>query len=381
MKPIIETNNTIQDRETMNIPLVDLKANYISIKEDIDNAIQEVIDNSSFIKGPYLKKFEENFAKFCKAKHAIGCSSGTTAVHLALLAADLKPGDEVITVPNTFLATTECISYVNGSIKFVDIKKDTALMDIEELEKAITSKTKAIVVVHLYGQMPDMRRIREIADNHNLFLIEDAAQAHAAEWNGHQPGYYGDVASYSFFPAKNLGCFGDGGAVVTNNGEIAEKIKLLVDHGRKTKYEHIMEGYNYRLDSLQAAILDVKLPHLPRWTELRREHARFYKENLSEYIDIPVEADGAKHVYYMYVIKTDKRNELMNYLKKRGIHTGIHYPIPLHLQPAYKNLGLKRGCFPIAEETADKILSIPVYPELTEEQLNYIVDTIREFFS
>ena len=365
----------------MKIPLVDLKTNYLSIKKEVDEAIQKVIDDSSFIMGPYLKNFEENFARFCGVKHAIGCSSGTTAVHLALLAGGVKKGDEVITVPNTFIATTECISYVDGSIKFVDVKEDTALMDIDQLEKVITPKTKAIVVVHLYGQMSDMERIREIANDYDLFLIEDAAQAHAAEWRGHQPGFYGDVASYSFFPAKNLGCFGDGGAVVTNDDELAEKVRLLVNHGRMSKYEHLMEGYNYRLDALQAAILNVKLKHLPKWTELRREHAAFYNDHLPDEIERPVEAKGAKHVYYMYVIRTKKRDKLMSYLKERGISTGIHYPVPLHLQPAYKNLGFKKGDFPVSEKLADEILSIPVYPELTDEQLNYIVDTIKQFFN
>ena len=364
----------------MNIPLVDLKSNYLSIKDEIDNAIHKVIDNTSFIMGKYLKNFEEKFAKFCKAKHAIGCSSGTTAVHLALLAADLKKGDEVITVPNTFIATTECISYVGGKIKFVDVKEDTALINIEEIEKVITPKTKAIIVVHLYGQMPDMKRIREISDEHNLFLIEDAAQAHASEWNGHQPGFYGDIASYSFFPAKNLGCFGDGGGVVTNNDELAEKTRLLVNHGRTTKYEHEMEGFNYRLDPLQAAVLNAKLPHLQKWTELRRRHAIFYNENLPDEIVVPVEAKGAKHVYYMYVIRTKKRDELMNFLKEKGISCGIHYPIPLHLQPAYKNLGFKVGDYPVSEKLAKEIVSIPIYPELTEEQLTYIVYNIKEFF-
>jgi len=364
----------------MNIPLVDLKANYLSVKKEIDSAMQEVIDNTSFIMGKYLKTFEDNFASFCKAKHAIGCSSGTTAVHLALLAGGIQKGDEVITVPNTFIATTECISYVNGTIKFVDVKPDTALVNIEHLEKAITLKTKALIVVHLYGQMPDMQRIREIADDHNLFLIEDAAQAHAAEWNGHQPGYYGDIASFSFFPAKNLGCFGDGGCVVTNNDELAKKLRLLVNHGRTTKYEHQMEGYNYRLDPLQAAILNAKLPHLTKWTDLRREHAAFYNDNLTKEVGRPVEAKGAKHVYYMYEIRTSKRDKLMAYLKDHGISCGIHYPIPLHLQPAYKSLGFKQGSFPVSETLAKEILSIPIYPELTEEQRAYIVDNITHFF-
>ena len=367
-------------KRMMKIPLVDLRANYLSIKRDIDNVIQEVIDSSSYIMGPYLEVFEKNFAKFCRVKHAVGCSSGTTAVHLALLAGGIKKGDEVITVPNTFIATTECISYVNGRIRFVDVNPDTALIDVEQLEKAVTSKTKAIIVVHLYGQMPDMERIREIVDDNDLFLIEDAAQAHGAEWMGHQPGYYGDVACYSFFPAKILGCFGDGGAVVTNNDEMAEKMRLLVNHGRISKYEHMMEGFNYRMDALQAAILNVKLAHLPKWIELRRKHAGFYNRYLSDDVKPIIEVENAKHVYYMYVIKTEKREELMTYLKERGISCGIHYPIPLHLQPAYKKLGFKKGCFPVSERLAGSILSIPVYPELTDEQLSYIVESIKQFF-
>jgi len=364
----------------MKIPLVDLKANYLSVKPEIDNAIQEVIDNTSFIMGKYLKNFEDNFSAFCKAKHTVGCASGTAAVHLALLCADLKRGDEVITVPNTFIATTECVSYVGGKIKFVDVKPDTCLMDIGKLEEAITRKTKAIIVVHLYGQMPDMKRIKEIAEKHDVFLIEDAAQAHAAEWDGHQPGFYGDVAAYSFFPAKNLGCFGDGGGVVTNNDELGETLRLLVNHGRSTKYEHLIEGYNYRLDSLQAAILDAKLPHLQRWTDLRRTHAKYYDKNLPGDVVRPVEAKGAKHVYYMYEIRVKRRDELMQYLKEKGIDCGVHYPIPLHLQPAYKSLGIKKGSYPVSEQLAEEILSIPIYPELSEEQRDYIVENITQFY-
>lgn len=364
----------------MKIPLVDLKENYLSIKDEIDRAIQEVIDSTSFIMGPYLKTFEKNFASFCNAKHCIGCSSGTIAVHLALLAGGIIKGDEVITVPNTFIATTECISYVDGTIKFVDVESDTALINIDHLKKAITKKTKALIVVHLYGQMPNMKQIRELADAHDLFLIEDAAQAHAAEWDGHQPGYYGDVASYSFFPAKNLGCFGDGGAVVTNNDELAEHIRLLLNHGRTTKYEHQIEGYNYRLDPLQAAVLNAKLPHLSTWTDLRRKHARFYDTHLSSMVERPVESPGAKHVYYMYEIRTPRRDELMEYLKKQGISCGIHYPLPLHLQPAYRHLGFVKGDFPISEQLATEILSIPIYPELTTEQQQYIIDHITTFF-
>jgi dTDP-4-amino-4,6-dideoxygalactose transaminase len=260
------------------------------------------------------------------------------------------------------------------------VVSETSLIDVEKLEKAITKETKALIIVHLYGQMPDMVRISEIARDHDVFLIEDAAQAHAAEWNGHMPGYYGDVAAYSFFPAKNLGCFGDGGGVVTNNDELGDKIRLLMNHGRTTKYEHQMEGYNYRLDTLQAAILNAKLPHLQKWTELRRQHAKFYDTHLPKPVVCPVEAKGAKHAYYMYEIRVPRRDELMSYLKQKGIDCGVHYPIPLHLQPAYKNLGLKQGSCPVSEQLAKEILSIPIYPELTEEQREYIVKEIAGFF-
>ncbi|MBE3137495.1 MAG: DegT/DnrJ/EryC1/StrS family aminotransferase [Thermoplasmata archaeon] len=363
----------------MNIPLVDLKTNYLSIKNEIDSAIQDVLNSSSFIMGPFVKRFEENFARFCQVKHAVGCANGTAAVHLALLVAGVKNGDEVLTVPNTFIATTECISYVGGKIKFVDVAPQTALINIDALEKAITKKTKALIVVDLYGQMPDMQRIREIAVKHDLFLIEDAAQAHAAEWNSHQPGFYGDIACFSFFPAKNLGCYGDGGAVTTNYDELAEKLRLLMNHGRTTKYEHTIEGYNYRLDALQAAILDVKLTYLLKWTDLRREHARFYDKNLPSNVGRIIEAKGAKHVYYMYEIRVKPRDELIAYLKQQGIECGIHYPLPLHLQPAYTSLGFRKGQFPVSEQLAQEIISIPIYPELTNEQRQYVVDHIKKF--
>jgi dTDP-4-amino-4,6-dideoxygalactose transaminase len=364
----------------MQIPLVDLKANYLSIKKQIDTAIQNVLNDTAFINGPYLKEFEENFAKFCNINHVIGTSNGTTALHLALLAAQIKPNDEVITVPNTFIATTESISYVQGKIKFVDVRDDTALINIEHLKKSITKRTKAIIIVHLYGQMPDMKQIKEIATQHDLFLIEDAAQAHAAEYNTHQPGYYSDIATFSFFPAKNLGCYGDGGAVITNNDEIAEYTRLLLNHGRTQKYEHKLEGYNYRLDALQAAILNTKLPYLNKWTEQRREHAAYYTSHLPDIIQTPVQADNAKHVYYMYEIQTPDRDKLREYLKNKNIHTGIHYPIPLHLQPAYQLLNLKEGSFPVTEKLAKNIVSIPMYPELTETQQNYVIDHINKFY-
>ena len=357
------------------IPLVDLKANYLSQKQEIDTAIAKVIGNSAFIGGNILKTFEKNFAKFCQVKHAIGCSNGTSALHLALLALGIGNGDEVITVPNTFIATTEAISHVNGKIKFVDVKEDTALIDIDKLEKAITPRTKAILVVHLYGQMPDMERLRDIADKNNLFLIEDAAQAHGAQWLGHQPGYYGDIATYSFFPAKILGCFGDGGCVTTNNDTYAKRIRLLSNHGRKTKHEHYTEGYNYRLDTIQAAILDVKLKYLKNKISARRFIAEYYKRHLP--YKRFIEAVGATASYYMFIIRVQNRPQFIEYMRKKGIGTGVHYPIPLHLQHAYK--GLKKGDMPVAEMLAEEIVSIPMYPELTVKQLKYIMETVSCF--
>jgi len=362
----------------MKIPLVDLKANYHSIKPEVDRAITEVLESGSYIMGPWVKAFEDQFASYTRVKHAIGCSNGTAALHLALLACGVSKGDEVLTVPNTFIATTECISYVGGVIRFVDVVPETGLLDVDFVEKALTEKTKAIIVVDLYGQMPDMDKLSEIAEAHDVVLIEDAAQAHGAEWNGRQPGAYGRVACYSFFPAKNLGCYGDGGAVATNDAEIAQRLRMLSNHGRTKKYEHEIEGYNYRLDALQAAVLSVKLRHLSQWTEQRRSHARFYDEALPSSLERIHEARQAKHVYYMYVIRAVRRAELMALLAGQGIECGIHYPVPLHRQPAYASYGWRQGQFPVAEQLAEEIVSIPMYPELTDEQQRFVVDRISE---
>ena len=364
----------------MNIPLVDLNAQYSSIKDEIDSAIHYILDNSQFVMGAKLKNFEENFAKFCGVKHAICCANGTVAVELALKAAGIGNGDEVITVVNTFIATTESITNVGAKIKFVDVLEKTGLIDPEKIEEAITPKTKAIIPVHLYGQMCDMKKITEIAEKHDLIVIEDAAQAHGAMFNEKQPGEYGDAAIFSFFPAKILGGIGDGGAVITNNDEIAEKVKLLVNHGRIDKYEHLIEAHNYRLDTINAAVLDVKLKYLTEWIGKRREIAKYYDSQLADVVKIPFKETGRKHVYYMYVIRTRDRDKLMHYLKENGISCGIHFPIPLHLQPAYKYLEYKEGDFPIAEKLSREILSIPLYPELTDEQKEYIVKKIKEFF-
>ena len=364
----------------MKIPLVDLKTQYLSIKTEIDEAIQRVIDNTAFIMGEEVKRFEEEFASYCNVKYAIGTSSGTTALHLALITCGVDKGDEVITVPNTFIATTEVISQCGAKVVFVDIDEKSYNLDVTKLESAITPKTKAILPVHLYGQPAHLTPIIDIAKKHNFKVIEDAAQAHGAEYKGQRVGGIGDVGCFSFYPAKNLGAFGDAGMLVTNNEEIAEKVDMLRNHGRFTKYEHLVEGYNYRLDALQAAILGTKLKHIDEWTDKRRYNADLYSELLQD-VDVitPKEMDYVKHVYHLYVIRTTKRDELGDWLESNGVSTGIHYPIPLHLQKAYEYLGHRVGDFPVAERCANEILSLPMYPELREEQIEYIVKAIKGF--
>lgn len=364
------------------IPFVDLRAQYNSIKEEIDEAIQSVLNHSSFIMGEELKKFEEEFAQFCDVKYAIGVANGSDALTLALRACDICEGDEIITVPNTFIATTEAITQVGGQIVFVDIDPKTYTIDVSRIEEKITNETKAIIPVHLYGQSVDMDPILKIAKKYNLKVIEDAAQAHGAEYKGRKAGSIGDVACFSFYPAKNLGAYGDAGMVVTNDDEISKKVKLLRNHGRITKkYEHEIEGYSSRLDNLQAAILRVKLRYLNRWNDKRRKSVEVYNRLLSEIDEIilPYEADYAKHVYHLYVIRTEGRDGLREVLKSSGIATGIHYPIPLHLQPAYNYLGYKEGNFPITEKTSQEILSLPMFAELTEEQIKEIFKVIRNY--
>ncbi|HAJ34030.1 MAG TPA: erythromycin biosynthesis sensory transduction protein eryC1 [Candidatus Atribacteria bacterium] len=362
------------------IPFVDLKVQYDSIKDEIDDAIQNILNNTSFIMGEELKKFEEEFARFCDVKYAVGVANGSDALILALKACGISKGDEVITVPHTFIATTEAISNVGGKIVFVDIDPKTYTIDISKIEEKITEKTKAIIPVHLYGQPADVEPIMALAKKYNIKIIEDAAQAHGAEYKGEKVGSIGDVGCFSFYPGKNLGAYGDAGMVVTNSEEIAEKIKLQRNHGRITKkYEHDIEGYSSRLDNLQAAILRVKLRHLNKWNDMRRKNAKKYNELLINIggITTPYEADYAKHVYHLYVIRTEDRDKLREELKSNGIATGIHYPIPLHLQPAYNYLGYKRGDFPVTEKASQEILSLPMFAELKEKQIIKIVETIK----
>jgi len=365
----------------MKIPLVDLKANYLSIKNEIDSAIRDVIYNTSFIMGPHVKEFDENFAKYIGTKYCSGVANGTVALHLALNTLGIKKDDEVITVPNTFIATTEAITMCGAKPVFVDIDPENFNINPKLIEAAITKKTKAIICVHLYGQSCDMDPILKICKKNNLFLIEDAAQAHGAEYKGRKLGTFGYIGCFSMFPAKVLGAYGDAGAVVTNNDKIGPLIAKLRDHGRITKYEHLIEGFNYRIDALQSAILNVKLRYLDQWIEARRNKAKIYNELLSGIVETPKEENYAKHTYYMYVIRCKNRDDLQEFLKQNDIGTGIHYPIPLHLQPALKYLGYKKRDFPEAEIVAEEILSIPMYPELSLQQINYIVEKIKEFYS
>ncbi len=360
------------------IPLVDLKAQYATIKKEIDTAIQTVLNNTSFILGEHVEEFEKNFAKYNNAKHCVALKSGTAALHLALLALGIKPGDEVITISHTFIATTEAIIHSGAKPVFVDISPDTYLINTDQIEKAITPKTKAILPVDIYGQMADMKTLRKICDKHGLKLIEDAAQAHGAEQNNEKPGKYADVAAFSFYPGKNLGAYGDAGAIITNNNALAEKIAMLRDHGRRkgAKYEHEIVGYNERMDGLQGAVLNVKLKHLDAWINKRRKIAQQYNKGLN--IQTPVEALGNKHAYHLYVVQHEKRDALLEHLKKKDIQAGIHYPISLHLQQAHKDLKIK-SAYPATEKAAKRILSLPIYPEMTDEQIALVIKAVNEF--
>ncbi len=365
----------------MNIPLVDLKAQYRAIQPEIDAAMQRVVSNTSFILGKEVAEFEKNWAAFCRAPYAVGTDSGTAALHLALLLCGVQPGDEVITTTHTFIATAEVISLIGARPVFVDIDPRTYNMDPNAIERAITPRTRAIIPVHLYGQPADMDPILEIGRKHHLRVIEDAAQAHGAEYRGRRTGTMAEIACFSFYPGKNLGAYGDAGALVTNNEEFAARARMLRDHGRQDKYKHQIVGYGYRLDALQAAILGAKLPHLEAWSARRREIADCYTELLTNTdIVTPYVPAHITPVYHLYVIRAKNRDGLRQHLKSRGIETGIHYPIPLHLQPVYESLGYKQGDFPHAEKAADEILSLPMYPEMTEEQVRGIAEAVKEFY-
>lgn len=363
----------------MSIPFVDLKAQYQRIKDEIGPALEDVMANTAFIGGERLSRFEQNFAKYADADHAVGASSGTSALHLALAALDIGPGDEVITTANTFIATAEAISITGAKPVLVDVLPESMNIDPAKAEAAITPKTKAIIPVHLYGQSADMDAIRDIASRHSLHVVADASQSHGAQYKGSRKGTQGIITCYSFYPGKNLGAYGDAGACVTDDAELAKKMKALADHGSSRKYYHTYVGFNYRLDTIQAVILDIKLKHIDEWTEARRSHAKRYDAGFNGGPVRPVaQTPGNYHVYHLYIVQTAKRDALLEGLGDRGIACGIHYPVPLHLQDAYKSLGHKRGDFPVTEKAADEIISLPMFAELTDNQVDTVVAAVKD---
>ncbi|MBC7259171.1 MAG: DegT/DnrJ/EryC1/StrS family aminotransferase [Chloroflexi bacterium] len=365
----------------MAVPFVDLKAQYATLKPEIDRAIQAVVDRCDFILGQAVSEFEAEFARFCEVRHAISVANGTDALRLGLLAAGIGPGDEVITAANTFIATTEAISQTGAAFRLVDVDERTYNLNPALLEEAITPRTRAILPVHLYGQPADMEPILDTARRHNLLVMEDACQAHGARYKGRRAGSMGHLAAFSFYPAKNLGAYGDGGAVVTDDEALARQLVLLRNHGQKSKYEHVMEGYCSRLDTLQAAVLRVKLRHLDGWNARRRQVAAWYEERLADLPVVrPFVMPGVEHVYHLYVIRTERRDALRDFLAGRGIGTGMHYPIPLPLTEAYQGLGFRKGQFPVTERLAGEILSLPMFAEMTEAQVDEVAGAVREFF-
>jgi len=365
------------------IPLVDLKRQGKNIEKEIKRALNHTIQSANFILGPETEKFEKDFAQFCSAKHCVALSSGTAALELALKAYGIKPGDEVITVPNTFIANAETIISTGAKPVFADVDEDTLNIDPTKIVQKITKKTKAIMPVDLYGHPCDLDPIMELAAKHNFVVIEDACQAHGAKYKGRTIGSIAHITAFSFYPGKNLGAFGDAGALTTNNLGLAKKMKAISNHGRlqDEKYEHEFVGNNYRMDELQAAVLNVKLKHLNDWVNARRTIASKYRKLITTPdVKHPYETGYARHAYHLYVIRTKRRNQLREFLKSRGISTGIHYPLPLHLQPALKFLGHKNGDFKISEECANTILSLPIYPELRDDEIRFVSNEINKFF-
>jgi dTDP-4-amino-4,6-dideoxygalactose transaminase len=359
------------------IPFVDLRAQYSQIKSEIDAAIARVLESCQFVLGDEVAAFEEEFAAYCDARYAIAVNSGTSALHLALLAANIGPGDEVITVPFTFVATVAAIRYTGARPVFVDINPRSCTIDVGQIESRITQRTRAILPVHLYGQAADMDPIQEIAKRRGLIIIEDAAQAHGAEYKGRRIGGIGDLACFSFYPGKNLGGYGEGGIVTTNNLEYANTLRMLRDWGQEHKYRHVLKGYNYRMDGLQGAILRVKLRRLDTWNDARRENAARYHALLSDAdIQLPLEMDYARHVYHIYAIRSSRRDLLYQFLSSQGIQVGIHYPIPVHLQQAHCDLGYSSGALPCSERAAAEVLSLPMFAELTLEQQQQIAAAV-----
>ncbi|MBI3291238.1 MAG: DegT/DnrJ/EryC1/StrS family aminotransferase [Elusimicrobia bacterium] len=361
----------------MIVPFVDLQRQHRAIWNELETAVRAVVESSQFVLGRFLETFEHHFAEYCGVRHAIGVGSGTDALFLALAAAGIGPGDEVVTVPFTFAATAEAIRRTGATVVFVDVDPHTATIDPGQLERVITSRTKAILPVHLYGHPADMDRILTIAKRHGALVIEDAAQAHGTLYKGRRTGGLGHIGCFSFYPNKNLGALGDGGMVVTNDGAVAAKVRLLRDHGRRSKYEHVMVGYNSRLDGLQAALLDVKLRHLDHWNAQRVEAAERYLVGLpGSSLGLPSSAPWATHVYHLFVVRVPDREAFQRQMEAAGVTTLVHYPLPLHLQPAFASLPYKVGDFPWAERLAREVVSLPMFPGIREEEIAGVVHAV-----
>ena len=363
----------------MHVPFLNLRAAHDALRGEIAAAIHEVIDSSAFAGGPFVTRFEQEFAAYCGAKHVIGLGNGTEALWVVLLAKGVGPGDEVITVPSTFMATAEAISFCGATPVFVDIDEKTYTMDPALLERAITPRTKAIIPVHLFGQVADLDPILEIANRHGLFVLEDACQAHGAEYKGRRAGSIGLAGAYSFYPGKNLGAMGEAGAVATDDTQLKEQIEMFRDHGQRKKYHHAVVGWNARMDGIQGAVLSIKLRHLDKATAARRSHAALYQSLMAgeEQLRLPSEAKDRLHVYHLYAVRAPHRDAVIEALAKRGIHCGIHYPIPVHLQEAYRSLRLGKGSFPVAERCAEEFISLPMFPELTRDQIETVARELK----
>ncbi len=371
----------------MTIPLTNLIEGYENIYDEIISNVNKQIKSSLFIGGEEVNKFEKEFSSYCDTKYCISCGNGTDAIYLVLRALNIGAGDTIVTVPNTFIGTAEPISILGAKVDFVDIDIDTYNMDTRKLENYLKKykkqkNVKAIIPVHLYGQMVNMDLIRDIANRYEIYVIEDSAQAHGAKFKDKNPGYYGKAATYSFYPCKNLGAFGDAGAIVTNDRKLAKKIRMLSNHGRVEKYKHIFEGFNSRMDAIQASILRVKLKYLDKYNEMRIKNANIYNNFLKDTnVITPFCMDDVKHVYHQYVCRVKNRDYIVRKLKNASIETGLHYPIPLHMQPAYKHLGFVKGDFPVAEKVSDEIISLPMWPQMKIETIRYICDEIKKNIS
>jgi dTDP-4-amino-4,6-dideoxygalactose transaminase len=365
-----------------NIPLVDLNAQYKNISAEINKSFKKIVESSQFILGEDVALFEKNFAKYADSNYTVGVDNGSSALELGMRALGIGPGDEVITPANSFIASSSSISFTGAKPVLVDCEEDYYNIDPDKIEKSISKKTKAIMFVHLYGQPVQVDKIKTIAKKYKLFLIEDACQAHGAKYKRKRVGSFGNFAAFSFYPGKNLGAYGDAGAVTTNNKLLAEKVSMMRNYGQRKKYDHVFIAWNKRMDNLQAAFLNVKLNYLDDWNNSRRKVAMFYNKHLAGLpVILPKVAPDVEHVYHLYVIRTKSRDKLLDHLHKNGIGAGIHYPIPIHLQKAYKDLGYKKGSFPVTENISREIISLPMYPEMKEADVLYIKKVVGDFFN